>query len=57
LPRRLRLSAREIGVAVALTFAAGAQLWGALSARDSKSAASLDKQARELTVQRAATGR
>jgi len=32
-PRRLRLSAREIGVAVALTLAAAAQLWVSLGAR------------------------
>ena len=41
LPRRLRLSAREIGVAVALTFAAGVQLFSAMSSRDIKAAASV----------------
>jgi hypothetical protein len=40
-PRRLKLSAREIGVALALTFAAGVQLFSALSSRDGKSDASL----------------
>jgi hypothetical protein len=39
LPRRLRLSAREIGVAVALTFAAAIQLISALSTRDGKAGA------------------
>ena len=39
LPRRLRLSAREIGVAVALTFAAAVQLMSSLSSRESKSGA------------------
>jgi len=34
LPRRLRLSAREIGVAIALTLAAAAQIWASLGARD-----------------------
>lgn len=33
-PRRVRLSLREIGVAVALTLAAAVQLWFALGARD-----------------------
>ena len=39
LPRRMRLSAREIAVAMALTFAAATQLVYALSSRDSKAAA------------------
>ena len=33
-PRRIRLSIREIGVAVALTLAAAVQLWIALGARE-----------------------
>jgi hypothetical protein len=36
-PRRVKLSSREIGVAVALTFAAGIQLMSSISSRDSKS--------------------
>lgn len=33
-PRRIRLSLREIGVAVALTLAAAVQLWFALGGRE-----------------------
>jgi hypothetical protein len=36
LPRRLRSSSREIGVAVALTFAAAVQLISALTAKEHK---------------------
>jgi hypothetical protein len=36
-PRRIKLSSREIGVAVALTFAAAIQLLSSISSRESKS--------------------
>jgi hypothetical protein len=36
-PRRLKMSSREIGVAVALTFAAAVQLLSSLHTRDAKS--------------------
>ena len=52
LPRRLRLSAREIGVALALTFAAVSQLWVALSSKESRTIVTTEKNNRAAIVEK-----
>ena len=51
LPRRMRLSAREIAVALALTCAAVTQLVFALSSRDAKTAVTAESTDRSALMQ------
>ena len=54
IPRRLKLSAREIGVAVALTFAAGVQLVSASTGQEQKTGGDAGRTDRAARMQPAA---